>query len=66
MIELTFLDDNCCETSVFVIEVEKSDIDPRFDTHIRTVETYLGWWELYNIGGQVCGYFEQDEELITA
>lgn len=64
MVELFFLSDDNTKTSINVIEIEKSDVDPRFDKHIRTIEVYTGWWELYNIDGVVCGYFESDESLI--
>jgi len=61
MITLRFLDDEVRECILDVLVVEKSDILPLFDKHIRSVEVENGWWELWNINGRVCGYFEEDE-----
>ena len=47
--------------------VEKSEIDFRLYKHIRSVEVAEGeddkpgWYELYNVCGEVWGYFEADE-----
>lgn len=60
MITLTYLDDNMNVVDVNVVVIEKADIRPPYDTHIRTVEVEDGWWELWNIDGVVCGYFEAD------
>lgn len=61
MITLNYLDDEVRENSVDVVVIEKADVRPLFDTHIRTLEMSDGWWELWNIDGVVCGYFEEDE-----
>lgn len=60
MITLTYLDDNMNVVDVNVVVIEKADIRPPYDTHIRTIEVEDGWWELWNIDGVVCGYFEAD------
>ena len=62
MFTLRFLDDDMNEVVVDVIRIEKADVRPLYDTHIRSVEVSDGWWELWNIDGCVCGYFEEDED----
>lgn len=61
MMTLTYLDDEMNKVTVNVIVIEKADVRPPYDTHIRSVEVEDGWWELWNIDGYVCGYFEADE-----
>lgn len=60
MVEITYLNDNMEVEVVYVTIIEKADVRPPYDTHIRTVETYGGWWELWNVNGDVCGYFEEE------
>lgn len=60
MITLCYLDDNMNVVDVNVVVIEKADIRPLYDTHIRSIETGTGLWELWNIDGIVCGYFEAD------
>ena len=43
-----------------IIEVEAGDICMMTDAHIATVECYGGWWEVYNIDGKLCAYWEDD------
>lgn len=61
MTTLTYLDNEMNTVEVNVIIIEKADVCPLYDKHIRTIEVYGGWWELWNIYGVVCGYFESDE-----
>lgn len=63
MVNLTYLDDDYEVQIISVVEIEKADVRPLFDKHIRSIETYTGWWELWNIDGVVCGYFESDEDI---
>lgn len=63
MITLTYLDDEMNKVTVNVIVIEKADVCPPYDKRIRTVEVYGGWWELWNIYGVVCGYFESDDSM---
>jgi hypothetical protein len=63
MVELAYLDDNCKAQTINVVRIEKADVRPPYDKHIRSIETYTGWWELWNIDGVVCGYFESDEDI---
>lgn len=58
---LTYLDDEMNEITINVIVIEKAGVRPLYDKHIRTIEVYGGWWELWNIHGYVCGYFEADD-----
>ena len=62
MTTLTYLDDEMNVTTVNIIVVEQAYIRPPYDKHIRTVETYGGCWELWNIDGHVCGYFEEADD----
>ena len=43
-----------------IIEVKKEDISFLLDIHIATVETYEGWWEVYNSCGKLVAYWEKD------
>lgn len=61
MITLRFLDDEMNEMFVEVKVVEKTDLCFATDHHIRSVEVENGWWELYNVNGEVWGFFEADE-----
>jgi len=61
MTTLTYLDDDMNVVTVNVIVVEPAYIRTPYDKYIRTVEVYGGWWELFNVDGHVCGYFEADE-----
>lgn len=61
MTTLTYLDDNMNVVDINVMIIEKANVRPLYDRHIRTIEVYSGWWELWNIDGIVCGYFEADE-----
>ena len=63
MTTVRFLDDDMNEIIVNVIIIEKSDIRPLFDNHIRSIELSSGegWMELWNIDGLVCGYIEEEE-----
>jgi hypothetical protein len=63
MVELTYLDDYYRIQKIHVVEIEKADVRPPYDKHIRSIETYGGWWELWNIDGIVCGYFESYEDI---
>lgn len=60
---LTYLDDEMNEVTINVIVIEKADVRLPYDKHIRTVEVSDGWWELWNINGYVCGYFEVDDSM---
>lgn len=61
MTTLTYLDDNMNAVDIDVVVIEPADVRIPYDKHIRTIEVYGGWWELWNIDGCVCGYFEADE-----
>lgn len=60
MITLCYLDDNMNVVDVNVVVIEKADIRPPYDTHIRSIEIGTDLWELWNIDGVVCGYYEAD------
>lgn len=50
---------NYCEAEV--TEVAKSEVNFLFDTHIASVEMADGsHFEIYNIDGELCGYYEED------
>ena len=54
------LDENCKEVEYTFVVIEKADVRPPYDTKVRSVEMADGWWELWNIDGVLCGYFEEE------
>lgn len=49
---------------VLVKEVEKKDIIPFIDVYVDSIETYTGWWNVYQSAeGELIGYWEREEGL---
>ena len=46
-----------------IIEIKKTDVNWATDIHIASVECNVGWWEVYNINGKLCAYWEDDESI---
>lgn len=44
-----------------VVEVEAGDVCTLTDMQVASVECNCGWWEVYNIDGILCAYWEEDE-----
>lgn len=58
--ELTWFDDDNKMIEATIVEIEKEDVDRKFDTYITYVECYGGCWEVWNIDGILCAYFEAE------
>ena len=59
---MTFFTDNgLLIEDANVIIIEKADIRWDTDIHVASVECYGGWWEVYDVCGELCAYWEAEE-----
>lgn len=64
MIVLTFFTDNSyLVMNANVVIIEKADIRWQTDHHVGSLECDGGWWEIYNVCGKLCAYWEDDESI---